>query len=348
MDNPSLEDELRSRARKDSDADDFYARYIAMNRYLATEYYPWIQAQCPYYTDHGQLHIASVMQSASQLLGGHLVNRRNSELTTLDLFLIMSSVLWHDVGNVYGRSRHAQRVAEMTAKIKELGFPNPNIQRLVAEIAIAHSGDDGLNKARQKEDVSTSNRQYTVYPSALAAVVRFADEVSENQARISHALKENVPIGNRIYWEYAACVAASIPDPARQSVRISVNVPHDAAPREYAITPDTADSCQREFAVRTGKPSITLIEYIICRLEKMNNERAYCAPRFNRYSEIRELEIVLTLTNSNQRVHGYHDVFVLGDGGFRQTEYPAIRVFDGFFAGHERWKPEALMEVVPK
>lgn len=345
MDYPDLEEELRSRARKDADAEDFYARYTSMKKYLDTEYYPWIQATCPFFTDHGRLHITSVLHATSQLLGGHLTSKKGSELTTLDLFVLMSAVLWHDVGMVYGRSGHAARVAAMTQEVRKLGFPNPDVQRIVNEISLAHAGNDGLDKARQREDVSTATRQYTVYPSALAALLRFADEVSENQARISHALIDHVPNDQRIYWEYASCVAASIPDPTRRHVRISVNVPHSIATKQYDIS-DAADACQRHFAKRTEKSEITVIEYIISRLEKMNNERAYCAPRFSRYVDIRELEIVLTLTRDNQRVDGYQERFILGDGGLRQSEYPSIDVFSAFFHENDRWTPERLMEKV--
>src|ERR1700722_2075096 len=99
MENPSLEDELRNKARKDPDAEDFYARYTAMKAYLSRAYYPWIQVNCPYFTDHGLLHVLSVLQAASQLLGPQVTNKKGSELSTLDLFLVLSSILWHDVGN---------------------------------------------------------------------------------------------------------------------------------------------------------------------------------------------------------------------------------------------------------
>src|SRR6185436_10614144 len=110
VDQPSIEEELRSRARPGSDAEDFHARFINMKTYLTSNYYPWIQANCPFFTDHGELHIHSVIQTASQLLAPLLANREKSELTDLDLFLILASILWHDVGNVYGRSGHAKRV----------------------------------------------------------------------------------------------------------------------------------------------------------------------------------------------------------------------------------------------
>ena len=334
MNNLTIEDELRARTRKDPDAEDLWNRYANMKRYLELHYYPWIQANCPFYTDHGELHIRSVIHAVSQLLAPHLKKSpRQSDLTSLDLFLLLSSILWHDVGNVYGRSGHAKRVTEMTRKIKTLGFPNPDIQRLVNEIAIAHAGENGLDIPRGREDCSTSNKTYTVYPLALAALVRFADEVSENQSRISHTLLPDIPKENQIYWRYASCIAASLPDASRQRVRITVNIPDTAAPELHFCD---------DYPERFEKNELSLIEYIVCRIEKMNNERAYCAPHFSRYVSIREIEVLLTLTHDDARIDNYEDVVVFGDGGLRQEAYPMIDVFEPFFTEHPQWNPDEI------
>lgn len=198
--NLTLEDELGARAGKDPDAEAFWNRYSSMKDYLATQYYPWIQATCPFFTDHGELHINSVIRAASLLLEPHLGSRRRSQLSSLDIFLLLASILWHDVGNALGRVRHAERITEMTNEVRSLGFPNLGIHRLVCEIASAHAGEDGLSKPRAQEDSSTPRRTYTVYPTALAALLRFADEISEDQSRISHALLQKVPDENRIFW----------------------------------------------------------------------------------------------------------------------------------------------------
>ncbi len=332
----TLEDELVTRARKSPEADDLCVRYRAMKQYLEKEYYPWIQANCPFYTDHGEPHIRSVIQAASLLLSPHLsANRRKSELTDLDLFLVLTSILWHDVGNVYGRSGHATKIAEMTREVKQLGFPNPNVHRLVNEIALAHAGENGLDMPREREDCTTSHGSYIVYPLALAAVVRFADEISENQSRISHAMMDKIPDENRVYWEYAKCISASIPDPGRQRIRITLNISIETATSLYPCP---------EYSTRTGKSEATLVEYIIFRLEKMNNERAYCAPHFSRYVTIREIEASLTLTRNEVRVDSYEELVTLGDGGVKQSAYPTIEVFAPFFRDHPRWSPTEIQK----
>jgi hypothetical protein len=156
---PNLEIELESRAGSDITAQDLWHRYKAVKSYLEKEYYPWIQASSPFLTDHGDQHIRSVLRSASLLLSEHVGNMRG-DLKFLDIYLILSGILWHDIGNVYGRTKHAERVTELTKKVAELAFPDPAIQRFVEEISKAHSGDEGLQRVRLDEDW----RGYSVYP----------------------------------------------------------------------------------------------------------------------------------------------------------------------------------------
>lgn len=333
--NPTLEEALEARAKNDEDAEDFWHRYKSMKKYLEDEYYPWIQANCPFFTDHGERHIQSVIQAASSLLHKQL-NPENKELSSMDFFLILSAIIWHDVGNVYGRSGHAARVADMTEKIKELGFPTPDILRLVVEISKAHAGKEGLKIPRSEEDLATSQQTYTVYPKALAAIVRFADEISENRSRISRALLATVPDENRIFWEYANCISASRAEAARERVIITATIQHDKI---------TANFTCSEFSNRVnGTGEISLINYIICRLEKMNNERAYCAPEFSRYVSMRNITARLTILHGTERLKNYEIEAYFGDSGLQQTCYPNIQIFDGFFESYSDWKPEKLEE----
>lgn len=330
--------ELVRRVTKEKDAEDFWHRYQSVKSYLSTEYYPWIQANCPFFTDHGEQHINSVIQAASLLLKEHLGAQGESKLSTLDLFLILSGILWHDVGNVYGRSEHAGRVAVMTDKIKELAFPSPEIHRLVDEISKAHAGGNGLEIPRVEEDCATRHETYTAYPKALAAIVRFADEISESQGRISHALLPNVPEKNRIFWEYANCIAASRPEPERERVVVTINIQSDKVTSRYECG---------EFSHRADQQGqVSLMEYIICRLEKMNNERVYCAGKFNRYASIREIVVKLAICRATERLATFDLEVALSDSGLSKKSYPRIEIFEEFFKSYPGWCPLKLQEAL--
>ena len=333
----SIEAELERRAGTDRDAKDFWHRYNVMKKYLSDEYYPWVQANCPYFTDHGRKHVESVVQAAEALLSKCLLPE-SAELSCLDLFLLLSGIIWHDVGMVYQRSGHAEKVVEAINAVGQF-FPDIRIQRLVQEISTAHSGDEGLTIPRADVDCTTENCRYKVYPRALAAVVRLADEVSENHLRISHALINNVPESTKIYWEYANCISASYPDPRRQRIVVTLEIQHD---KVVAMM-----EC-RDFLHRTaGKPEMPLIEYALCRLEKMNNERVYCSKFFTRYADLRSVEARFTLLRGTECVPGYDDLIVVfEDFGLSSGDYPKISIFDGFFEANPAWTPERIEEAL--
>lgn len=337
----TLEDELErrgtARASKDEVAKDLWPRYCSMKGYLDDAYYRFIQANCPWYTDHGARHIKSVIETASRLMSKQLgMNKGDgSDLSSLELFLTLSAILWHDVGNVVKRSGHAEQIPEMAEKIKGV-FPNVAIRRVVEEIARAHSGTAGLKIPRVDEDCALQHRTIAVYPRSLAALVRFADEVSENQTRISTELLPHVPPESKIFWEYANCITAAVPDIARERVVITFDIPADKIAAKF--------SCA-EFPRRSDENGkISLIEYIVCRLEKMNNERAYCLP-YMRYGSIRNILARFTVLKDTWRLPSHDGMEItFGDSGINADGYPEIEIFEPFFQHRANWSPASLVE----
>jgi hypothetical protein len=168
----------------------------------------------------------------------------------------------------------------------------------------------------------------------LAAIVRFADEISESRSRISLALMSKVPPENQIYWQFANCITASRPDPSRDRVVLTIEMPDAAAPQKFLCPKDLLHRADTE-------KQMSLIQYLISRLEKMNNERAYCEPEFrSRYVVVREILVRLSIVADTQLLNGYELEFALaGNGLAEQATYPSIDVFDRFFAQYPTWAP---------
>jgi hypothetical protein len=334
-DTPSLERELERRAGKDETAGNLWHRYELMRDHLETEYYRWVQASCPYFTDHGKYHIQSVVQTASYFLRQSFRRGAKSDLSAMDLFLILGAIIWHDVGMVYVRSNHAERVLKMMESIRTLGFPCPTVQRLVNEIVRAHSGSAGLMLPKPEEDCAISTTTFRVYPRALAAVLRFADEVSENRSRISLELLPAVPVEQQIFWQYARSIVGAMPEPERERIVVTMELDSEAVLTRYPCDafPDRVD----------GSGEISLLEYVLCRLEKMNNERIYCGTSLARYVSMREIEARLTLVRGAERIPRYDDLTILiGDCGLDHASYPAMALFESFFDRHPDWGLDAL------
>lgn len=337
----SIEKLLEELAGNDETAKNLWHQYSAMKNYLHKEYYPWVQANCPYFTDHGQPHIDCVIQSASQLLS----KPSQITITSLDLYLVLCAIIWHDVGMVFKRSGHSSEAKVIIDKIKELGFPDISVNRLVVELVKAHEQADGLKIPEREQDCTIDAKTFTVSPRALAAMVRFSDEISENRSRVSHGLLQDgkIPKENLIYWEYANCVTAARVDPSRERVIVSIEIEVDKA----ISTHPCPEECRPHS--KDGK-SLTLIEYLVTRLQKMNNERAYCGREFERYASIREIEVRLRLVEGEQRLERYNDTFVLDDSGIESvrddtTRRPQIEVFTDFFSQYPHWAPDKIKEV---
>lgn len=333
--NTLLEKELERRAtNRDKDSVMLWRKYNDVNDYLSNNYYKWVHDELPYYTDHGERHVQSVVQAASLLLHGLLEDRkRRTELTSLDIFALLSAILWHDVGMVLGRAGHEKRIGEVSEEIKKTAFPNPAIQRLIIEIAGAHGGKDGLSGPKS-ETYCQLEKHYHVYPKALAGLLRFADEISEDQSRISTALLPRVPEKSRVFWEYANCIVSSIPEPEKERVVVTIALEAKKATAKLGYC-DFPQHCDKG-------GEIPLITYVLCRLEKMNNERIYCSRVFNRYVTISEIEARFEIVSGAGRFKDYSLDVVLTDGGLRGNGYPTLKVVDEFFKSHPTWEPKSL------
>lgn len=344
MDSKSLELELKKFSENNiTDAQDLYSKYINTRDYLEKQYYPWIQATCPFYTDHGKAHIDSVIESASEMLVNKIGDDAKEPLLPIEIFEILNGVMWHDIGNALGRTKHEEQIPNLSEEIRNLAFPNVTVHRHVVEISKAHTGKTGLNEPSFDEDVRLS-KNYPLHPKAYAAIVRFADEISENRNRVSQSilrLPKPLPDENRIYWEYANCVVASKADVNRSRVVVSYEIPKDKILQKF-ICNEYADN--DDFKSLLGpKNEISLIYYIIARLQKMNNERAYCAPYFGGYTNFSQIIARFIIVDDTKKIPGYDNLEItLADGGINDNTYPSIKIFNDFFRIHANWEPEQV------
>lgn len=338
MSTNSLESRLQILTTKKDCADccALWEQYRTMKDYLRKNYYPWVQASCPWFTDHGEKHVASVRSVSDQLLEPALRNN-DASLNCLGIYLYLCAIIWHDVGMVSSRSGHAKEAEVHIQKVRELCFPDPSMFRLVSQIVHAHSDndrDDVLLGLSTQEDLTPpcAKHTQTVLPQALAAVLRYADEISENHTRVGAAIIGSVPSPSRIYWDYATAISATKPEPERQRTVVTVELQRVDAAKKY--------ECPKKCAMHAdGEGKITFIEYLVCRLEKMNRERLYCFPYFTRYATMHTIEVRMKVCNGTD-CKSY--TFDLHDGGLKKGGYPETSIFGDFFARFPELEPTAI------
>src|SRR5436190_23828616 len=150
-----------------------FANYVQLKNKLATVWESIIRAE-PKLTDHGPRHIQNVLQNADKLIG-------DGYFTGVELYSLAIMILFHDVGNIFGRRGHERRIAEVYAEITD-GMNPPNGESvIVVRGAGAHSGTARDGTRNTLEDVEALHflKSEPVRLRELAGILRFADELAE-------------------------------------------------------------------------------------------------------------------------------------------------------------------------
>ena len=239
----------------------------------------------PFYTDHGTKHINRILILLNDLLQPHLLNEGeiapqstrtasadllSKKLNAYEIYLLLCAVIWHDIGNLYGRKEHNKKIFKLFRRAK--GFlHDKKSSEWIQNICEAHSGD----KAVDKIDCETMyEKDFIFYPRFLAALLRFCDELDETKERIGECVYDQVPKQQRIYWFFCKC-------------NDSIHVERDDQDNAKIVVIGSMDksSLKSEFTKNNGRTTIKVlgIEEYITRINKINAERIYCNKFYNRH-----------------------------------------------------------------
>ena len=341
MSDINLESELEKTLldlSEDSDnASQFLDQYKQTKRHLQNEMYPWVQSNCNWFTDHGEQHISAVMNQASRLLENELRDFESGDLTELDIFILLTAILWHDVGMIVNRADHERISTEVADRFRDIAFPSTSIKATTDDIIKGHRNKAGLDIPQRDATFNIGNEIYKIYPKALAGILRFADEISETQERVSGDtwIQESVPEESEIFWRYAETIQGCHPHLNGKSVNLNIEVEYEKAVKMYP--------CPGSFEERENEDGeISLIEYIICRLEKLVNELAYCERYFNRYAEIREANVDITVRDDSNTIIQEANETLAATGLTTKGTYPDVNIYEDFFEEYSEWRPDQL------
>ena len=172
---------------------------------LKRDVYENIRGREPNLSDHGTTHISNVQQNAILLISDNGVI---TELTGIEMYCLGMLILFHDAGNVLGRSNHHINVATVFDKIRGTAKSVLHEKTLVMSATRAHTGtaQDGSRDTLKEVNNAEHLEGQPVCLQELAAVLRFADELAEGPQRTSDFMQEMqlyVP-ESRMFHEYAS------------------------------------------------------------------------------------------------------------------------------------------------
>ncbi|UFW42054.1 HD domain-containing protein [Bradyrhizobium sp. WSM471] len=302
----------------------YYNRYTQIKQHLATKYYQATATGLSQgghrFTKHDISHIDDVIQRTGQLLGLDKPGSQPYEkLEPYETFVLLYAILLHDAGNAYERAGHEARAFDILRDMGNL-CPLADIEkRLVASIAQAHggrteAGDKDTIPAVVRENESSIDG-IIVRGRRLAALLRLADELSENPRRADAIALEN---HSKSYLPNFYCKVINTKiDVLAGNISLTYSIHKEDLGAEH---PDPENS---------DKPTL-VVDYIAKRIAKCDQERRYCNRFLNGFLYLDIMRASLEIFDGTKLID---EVTVdLSDRGYPSTPRPVVEIekrFDG-------------------
>ena len=246
-------------------------------------------------TDHGVEHVKSVIAHAKDIISDSM------QLTGYEIYLLLMSIHFHDVGNILGREQHEERIAEIIDEMGDRLSLDTAEKSFIAAIATAHGGYvDGNKDTIRSIDVDTIYDGVQIRCKLLAAILRFADEISDDYRR-SEFQNVNVPPENQVYHEYSKAL-----DPISingETLKLHFRIPYEMTQNK----------------IKKQEKCIFLYDEVLERIAKCMRELEYCKKYAYGFIQLTTIDVTIEFLRKNSTyrwkerssfrltLHGYPD-----------------------------------------
>lgn len=255
--------------------------FVQTDEYLNTHVHPHVAAGAAahekglFLTDHGLDHIRMVIRRAQGLLPAHQTALKGADknggcLEPYEVFLLLTAIHFHDVGNWYGRDGHEKRITAQMAKVPLFQQLDHFEQGAIARIATCHGGTiHGDPDTIGRLPLIEKNGGIAYRPRLIAALLRLADELADERSRASRLSLENPTEfpGALIFHKYAFALASVDIEPADQQLELLFQIDHADAARTYPLWSKQMQATE----------DVYLLDYIYQRTLKTYREMLYCS-----------------------------------------------------------------------
>src|SRR5574341_111361 len=235
-----------------------YGFYTTARTKLLTDIYEEIKGRERDLSDHGPRHIRNVLENAYLLLGPSF-----EKLTAMELYVLCTAILFHDVGNLEGREGHNRKISEIYKHVRGGDQTFDPEKRAILQISGAHSG---YSKDKTKDTIKDLDEYTHVYANPIraklvAAILRLADELAEGPHRTSLYIQNhpNSKYKSPKHHQYASSASYTI---ERSRNLIAVNY-------EIRLVPSAGNLQCGDLLF------VDFMEFIYERLVKLDQERRY-------------------------------------------------------------------------
>lgn len=239
--------------------------------------------------DHGPDHINMVIDRANSIVA----NFSTDHLSEFEAFILLCAIQIHDIGNILGRAGHERKLNSIfDEKSTNIIVDTPE-RRVIKSIAMAHGG----KTENGKDTISLLSARETIFNETvrtrlLAAILRFADELADDNTRANRpALDLNILGTNSdIYHKYSRALhtVAIKPDKENNDFKVSL------------VFELEAHALKDRYLV--GKHEKYLLDEIYDRTQKMELERRYCMKFIYPYINIGRIQVDINIYGSQSQL----------------------------------------------
>ena len=288
-----------------------WAHYIDAKEYLEVQVYPFIIGAEPSLTDHTIRHIENVQKNIHHIISGQYKEFAGAELYTLALM-----VLFHDVGNVFGREDHNKY--DVIAKVYDQKFGGEpqytHERRVIARAAEAHSGRtaDGSRDTLETVPITDNMDGDPIRLRELAAILRFADELAEGPQRTSNFMysMHKYDQSSLIHHQYARINSILI-NKANERIALTYNI------NIKDVNGKLSDDQERDLK--------NILAYTYKRIGKLDEERKYARYYCSVCNAFKRTTVAINIEVNGQRTLDLsectlNDMVVPGEGGSKSID----------------------------
>ena len=285
--------ECLKKIRNDTEVREYESLYFVVKGKLYNDILPTIAKVEPTLTDHSGDHIDNVLNNVYNLIHRDIekliesrfpsVPQNTIVLTPLDVYFLCLTSLFHDVGNIYGRKYHNQKIQKVIKDNFSQLFDDKQ-RSLIVRAGRAHTGKDLEGSKDTLKGLVDDKEQYQgefIHLRSVAAIIRFADELAEGPQRTSNfMLNHNLLDDSKIYNEYASMT------------HITIDTDNSRIVVAYQINVDTKKyTTRKEIEEYLGN----IFRFIYGRIIKLDEERKYYNFYCNLAPNIKEIQVSFEL-----------------------------------------------------
>lgn len=210
------------------------------------------------FTTHGCRHIADLIKSLDKLSEA-VADVQGGRLSVLEAYILLCAAHVHDAANVKKREGHPERCIELIDDYKTLFASSAAIQQ-VYQVASVHGG---THPTYGKDTIRSLDLDNTGSPRLplLAALLRFADELSENAQRVPElvAKHHDHSDASKLAFAYARSFQ-------------NYELRKDTLYLTFGVSPDDAG-----LHGTVNSKSVSFFDFLEAKLDVIDREARYCS-----------------------------------------------------------------------